>query len=517
MDNTLPFSHHGLFYSKIGISQNQLIISDVNQFQSKNNEINTFDKLLNQLPDEGSVNPSSLSSESINLQTITPLTEPNIHNSKIPNFDLDKFDQYFVNNNFDNYKSLNFLDFPSPDRTTTPTAAEIASAKAIEKGQLLVDYRFINYKFFDPIVDYMKQHNIVRLAHRNKELKLSDFKDPIKTKAARQKLAKLFSKSKQKYENLKNGKITKPNKRKQIGRPLTPKTKVKLTMVPNLPTLYSMLVSDSANPDLNINPNSMIAGVDLNGKFHILKRGHLNEEMTKEELTYNSNIDWRFKSANHSKEGDLGGDFPGQSQLVTFLEEEDPLLTTNNDNNNNNKITPNSNFVGIDSDGSPIFNSVPQTVKNSFGIDEFTFLRVTRAAAFEKTGSIVLKMETVKPNDPWLNDDEFDLRLIYRMHMDPNAQNSSLLDLAYDDEYLNRENVISPGFIKKKVARPRYKANMRLYLVPRATNVILYVKESMLKRDIINGTLNLNDKNDPRLIITAFDFTNLLNELKIFR
>ncbi|GME84842.1 unnamed protein product [Ambrosiozyma monospora] len=70
---------------------------------------------------------------------------------------------------------------------------------------------------------------------------------------------------------------------------------------------------------------------------------------------------------------------------------------------------------------------------------------------------------------------------------------------------------VTPTFLKKKVARPRYKSNMRIYVLPRYTNCIMYSQESMLKRDLLNGTLRL--KKDKRLITCGFHYENTLIEL----
>ena len=368
---------------------------------------------------------------------------------------------------------------------------------------------------------------------------------------------------------------------KMIGRPLTPQTRVRLTLVPNLPTLYSMLVTETLTPDdaalafkpgFNGNGNGSGSSLyrELKSKFRVLKRGTMSDADAYEELLINEAVDWRFKTSTAistatatpntvteissplSPEGDRasfgGGVFPGKTQAVTFLDvdqDQDQDLDQSSDvevgceDSNSNtlcrrlKLLPSidtayGHAIGLERDGVPVYTSVDTAVREVFGINEFTLLRITRAAAFEKTGSIVLKMETAKPGDAWLDDDEFDMRLLYRLYSENEVNGVETADNDNENEeeppspqpFGTATDPITTTFLKKKVARPRYKCNMRIYVVPRCSDAVLYTRESMLRRDIVNGTLDLTGGNrsavaDGRLVLTAFDYVPLLREMGV--
>jgi hypothetical protein len=375
---------------------------------------------------------------------------------------------------------------------------------------------------------------------------------------------------------------------KMIGRPLTPQTRVRLTLVPNLPTLYSMLVTETLTPDdaalafkpgFNGNGNGSGSSLyrEMKSKFRVLKRGTMPDADAFEELLVNEAVDWRFKTSTAtaiatatpntvteissplSPEGDRasfgGGVFPGKTQAVTFLDvdqdqdldldlDQDQISDVEvgcDDSNSNTlckrlKLLPSidtayGHAIGLERDGVPVYTSVATAVREVFGINEFTLLRITRAAAFEKTGSIVLKMETAKPGDAWLDDDEFDMRLLYRLYSENevNGEETAENDNENEEEppspqpFGTATDPITTTFLKKKVARPRYKCNMRIYVVPRCSDAVLYTRESMLRRDIVNGTLDLSGTGtghrsavaDGRLVLTAFDYVPLLREMGV--
>lgn len=388
--------------------------------------------------------------------------------------------------------------------------------------------------------------SIVRLAHRNKDISIADIKDPQKSASLRAKILKKIklestnpANSSQSCKRIRKGKTknltdtsTPLRLSKSIGRPLTATTKVRLTLVPSLPTLYSMLATEPIE-SLSKPPT---AYKDLRGKFHILKKGKLFDFQIEDELKYDSTVDWRFKtvSANDVSSqvstpnstvsslsfsdtnsstftGTSGGVFPGKYQTVVFVDSDDQLPK---------QPSPPQfpSAIGLDEEGLPMYKDIDLAIQEIFGIPEYTLLRVTRAAAFEKTGAIVLKMETIKPGDPWIDDDEFDLRLMYKLFS--NEDVATTATSAQNTHASRTPSVLEPNqitttFLKKKIARPRYKSYMRIYLLPRDTNVVVYTRESMLRRDIVNGTLKLHDNTDPRLIITSFDYTNVLQELNI--
>ena len=429
-----------------------------------------------------------------------------------------------------------------------------------------------DYLFSSPQFDLHKEvPTLVKLAHRNKDIKLSDTQDETKRAEFQQKLFKKIKRKRQASYSTKlvSGKFQKSKNnslfpqaanmngkfKRTIGRPLTPKTKVRLTLVPNLPTLYSMLVtenidlselkshlstspspsSSSSSSSLSLpssNPLKIPAfNKNIREKFKVLKRGNLDDRKAYEELLFNESIDWRFKTSsvsdsNHldAKHSDIpeygmhcGGGFLGKTQAVTFLDtnEEDEEEDSKARNPISSVNTSFPNAIGIEEDRSLVYKLVDTAVREIFGLEEYTFLRITRAAAFEKTGSVVLKMETIKPGYKWLDDDEFDLKIMFQMF---GGENLDGLDHDSDEssnQFGRAGDPVTTTFLKKKIARPRYKSNMRIYLIPRNTDAVLYTRESMLKRDIINGTLDLCDDTDPRMIITAFEFENVLRELKI--
>lgn len=437
-------------------------------------------------------------------------------------------------------------------------------------GTLVTNPNSPEYLFSSPQFDLHKEvPTLVKLAHRNKDIKLSDTQDITKRAEFQQKLFKKIKRKRQslhatkhvsgKYKESKSNPPfppmmnTKGNSKRTIGRPLTPKTKVRLTLVPNLPTLYSMLVTENIDlselkSHLSTSPSSISSpsplsppsshplkipafNKNIREKFKVLKRGILDDNKAYEELLFNESVDWRFKTSSVSYANfqesqqtgtpdngmNCGGGFPGKTQAVTFLDTNEK--DDENDSTTRNPVFPMHtsfpNAIGIEEDHSLVYKSVDTAVREIFGLEEYTFLRITRAAAFEKTGSVVLKMETIKPGYRWLDDDEFDLKIMFRMF---GGENLDELDQNSDDssnQFGRDGDPVTTTFLKKKIARPRYKSNMRIYLIPRVTDAVLYTRESMLKRDIINGTLDLSDDTDPRMIITAFEFENVLRELKM--
>lgn len=130
----------------------------------------------------------------------------------------------------------------------------------------------------------------------------------------------------------------------------------------------------------------------------------------------------------------------------------------------------------------PTFNLLDTAVHLLFGINEYTLIRVTRLALDDTDGLIVLKLELAKPGDTLLIDSP-----------------------EFSDEMMHL--IGKPGetplnlFIKKVVARPRYKLDMKVFLVLKNLHCSLYLDERMLERDLINGIVNLNlDGSKPSII-----------------
>lgn len=465
-------------------------------------------------------------------------------------------------------KSLQPDEITRNNKNNNNNNNRISDLSVFSKGTLVTNPNSPEYLFNSPQFDLQKEiPTLVKLAHRNKDIKLSDTQDESKREEFQKKLLKKIKRKRQAsyatktlsgiLQNPKNNlslssTVPQSTKAKRtIGRPLTPKTKVRLTLVPNLPTLYSMLVTDSIDLSelksqlSSFSPASSSSSSsspsdswflkvpslnkNIREKFRVLKRGNVDDGKAYEELLFNESVDWRFKTssasdsnppglkASDSFENGLqsGGGFPGKTQAVTFLDtddNDDEIKIRKARSPLNEKF---ANAIGIDEDNSLVYTSVDTAIREIFGLREYTFLRITRAAAFEKTGSVVLKMETIKPGYRWLDDDEFDLKIMFKMFGGENLDDVADCSNDFSNQFGKPGDPITTTFLKKKVARPRYKSNMRIYLIPRSTDAILYTRESMLKRDIINGTLDLNDKEDPRMIITAFEFENVLRELRI--
>lgn len=142
----------------------------------------------------------------------------------------------------------------------------------------------------------------------------------------------------------------------------------------------------------------------------------------------------------------------------------------------------------------PTFNSLNTAVRSLFNLDEFSLVRITRSTTSDYEGSVLLKFETAKPGDYGLIDDE---------------------DFADDLAH----SIGNPGddptnlFIKKVVARPRYKSDMKLYLIPKNINSSLYVDKRMFERDLVN---NIIDDSVPfyKDVLCAFEFKEILENFK---
>ncbi|ODV87893.1 hypothetical protein CANARDRAFT_20623 [[Candida] arabinofermentans NRRL YB-2248] len=329
--------------------------------------------------------------------------------------------------------------------------------------------------------------HLVRLARRKKDLKKLQNK---KTLAANIKSSAILGRKTQ--EQTKTGKTLKAPKTKLQGRPLAPKTKIRLTLVPSLPYLYALLVTA---------PNTK--GIT------VLSQGSSDKPMLEDELDVGDNNSMQrkrkyTKANNQQTEENYSDSGPMKSQTTIFIEPSysSELLKSTNRPLQTSKIFPSA--VLIEEKGIPVYDSVDTAIKEIFDIEEFSLLRVSRAAALEPSGAIVLKIETARPGDLHLNDDEFDMRY------------NSIEEKDNDDILLGKPgDAITPTFLKKKVARPRYKSDMRIYLLPRSTSAILYAQEIMLKRDIVNKTLNL--ETDKRIILCAFDYKKVLEETGVYK
>lgn len=154
----------------------------------------------------------------------------------------------------------------------------------------------------------------------------------------------------------------------------------------------------------------------------------------------------------------------------------------------------NNNSDSKNSKNLPTFNSLNTAVRSLFNLEEFSLVRITRSTTSDYEGSVLLKFETAKPGDYGLIDDE---------------------DFADDLAH----SIGNPGddptnlFIKKVVARPRYKSDMKLYLIPKNVDSSLYVDKRMFERDLVN---NIIDDSVPfyKDVFCAFEFKEILENFK---
>ncbi|ODV81269.1 uncharacterized protein CANTADRAFT_34795, partial [Suhomyces tanzawaensis NRRL Y-17324] len=153
------------------------------------------------------------------------------------------------------------------------------------------------------------------------------------------------------------------------------------------------------------------------------------------------------------------------------------------------------------------FNSLDTAIHTLFGIRDYSIIRVTRSTTDDADGLVVLKLETAHSGDVRLIDDaNFMDEMVYLL----GTRGSVPLNL----------------FIKKIVARPRYKSDMKIYLIPQKVNCVLYTDERMFERDLLNGIVELNDDEDeacltapattgmPRDVFVTFPYGHIVREYK---
>lgn len=140
------------------------------------------------------------------------------------------------------------------------------------------------------------------------------------------------------------------------------------------------------------------------------------------------------------------------------------------------------------------FNELDTAIMSLFKVPQYTLVRVTRSASSNSEGSVLGKLETAKPGDPGLIDDrEFVDDMVASLGRSLQAPNNL--------------------FIKKIVARPRYKVDMKLYIVPADTDVLVWVDQRIFERDLVNGVLDFDD--DPgRDVYTIFQPDAILDKVR---
>jgi hypothetical protein len=236
------------------------------------------------------------------------------------------------------------------------------------------------------------------------------------------------------------------------GRPLSKQTTVRLTLVPTLGILYSLLMSDTMRKPLQV-------------------------------LKYSDEKDAESKIY---KELSTKNTVSGFSNMLNFQMAriiDDPNVSLNTDTD------------------VPEFNTIDEAVCDLFGITEYSLIRITRAAATEVGGSVVLKIETAMPGYFYLMDDEEDIVTV--------EKNKEL----YRDFIGFIGDRPTTAFLKRYVARPRYKADMRIYLIPKVMESAIYCSDRIFKRDLLCGFLDL--ERGERSIISAFGYQDFLENLEL--
>lgn len=154
---------------------------------------------------------------------------------------------------------------------------------------------------------------------------------------------------------------------------------------------------------------------------------------------------------------------------------------------------------GFDSDGSgqndvvTTFNMLDTAISSLFNTHEYSLVRVTKSASTNTEGLMLVKLETAKPGDPLLIDDKDFVEDMVASLGKPNQVPNNL-------------------FIKKVVARPRYKVDMKLYVTSSDRSLSLYVDPRVFERDLINGVIDLESPTD-RDIYTTFLPAHILDKV----
>ncbi|KAG7193356.1 uncharacterized protein KQ657_000773 [Scheffersomyces spartinae] len=143
----------------------------------------------------------------------------------------------------------------------------------------------------------------------------------------------------------------------------------------------------------------------------------------------------------------------------------------------------------------PTFNSFNTAVNTLFGgVADYTLVRVTRSSATTNERSVLLKLETAKPGDfSLIDDDESAEEMLHSLGKTGDSPSNI--------------------FVKKIVARPRYKSKMKIYMIPVNQDCVLYTDERMFERDLYNGIVDLTDTNpDRKEIFVTFSVNHIIQE-----
>lgn len=296
--------------------------------------------------------------------------------------------------------------------------------------------------------------------------------------------------------------------------------RVKLTFAPSLFSLYKSLT-----PNTNRKSNASVMNYDAYTKQSYAKVINEDEEAlnaynrdindtnnAKDEVVNKSG----FKPKNNTLVSKLVQLI--DSNLVDLTKTSNKVLKTfnlNQDSNNDSlPASPNSknnsfyqspdlvpsqkkrkpNEASKKRDISPTFNSLSTAVQSLFGITDYTLVRVTRSTTNDSEGSVLLKLETAKPGDYKLFDD-----------------NEYISEMAHSIG--QKGSVPSNLFIKKIVARPRYKSDMKIYIIPKLDDISFYLDSRMFERDLFYGVIDF-DSPLSKKIYCNFEINEMIEKFR---
>lgn len=256
----------------------------------------------------------------------------------------------------------------------------------------------------------------------------------------------LISQNNKQFEQQTECNVSSPNSKLHV-KSLEAGLRVKLTMAKNLISLYHSLIPFNSKKDI------VPIFADTDARV----------------------IEGEIYDLNCKEEGNRG---PFDKFTKRALHLKSVKLIDNNLVNLNgfsNKILQSFNLVDDEKlpKGLTTFNSLDTAVRTLFGFKDYSLIRVTRSTSDDLDGSVVLKLETAHRGDfKLIDEEEFMDEMIYSLG--------------------NKGDAPTNLFIKKVVARPRYKSDMKIYLIGQKLDCSIYTDERMFERDLFNGVIDIN-------------------------
>ncbi|KAK6199532.1 uncharacterized protein RJT21DRAFT_121915 [Scheffersomyces amazonensis] len=283
--------------------------------------------------------------------------------------------------------------------------------------------------------------------------------------------------------------------------------RVKLTMADNVISLYHSLIPFTSKKDIQLifNPDTPISFIGgdsssiglssaskLSKKALVSKSVQLIDNNLVNLSEYSNKILQQFNLYSTTKTGNANNSKEKDSTSINV---------PNTGASSSSSVSTNSN------NSIPTFNNLNTAVSSLFNVKEYSLIRVSRSTTDDSDGSIILKLETCRPGDLKLIDDaEYLDEMLYSLGK-PGEPPTNL-------------------FIKKIIARPRYKSDMKIYLIPNtsSSDFTLYTDERMFERDLYNGVIDVEfeeQNGDIRLVKTGtrdvfvtFPFEGIVREYK---